>query len=189
MKFYNIPLALALLFAPVQTHAKQNTGASDYKQEATNGAPSGKDRQGKVKRYIVKYKKGSSDYNARLQNAQNDAKRVQGNGNDGRGSEQGNQGKMRNSPVSSLPVKERGDDMLKYGKFLPRANAEVIYLDKANKKKYKKRDDVEYVELGEGNTLHYMLGCLEMSVQVLLYSTYCLIIMSHFILRPPIRVS
>ena len=74
--------------------------------------------------------------------------------------------------------------MLKFGKFLPRANAEVVYLDAANKKKYEERDDVAYVELGEGGTLHCMLVFLKVSVKFSPYSYYCPIIMSHFILRP-----
>ena len=161
MKFYNIALALTLLLAPVQTHAKQSTGASDYKPEATYGAPLDEDSPGTTeRRYIIKYRKDSSDYNARLQNAKNDAKRGQSNnGTNGRGNngQQGNRGKTRNSPL----VQERGNkDMLKFGKFLPRANAEVIYLDSANKNKYSKRDDVEYIEEGEGDTLHCCIARL-----------------------------
>ena len=74
--------------------------------------------------------------------------------------------------------------MLKFGKFLPRANAEVIYLDAANKKKYNNRDDVEYVELGEGDTLHCMLVFLKVSAKFSPYTNYCPVIMSQFILRP-----
>jgi len=152
MKFYSITLALALLLGHVpQTLAKPNTGATGNEQDATHGAPTSEEEPpSNRQRYVVKFKKGSSDYNARLKNAKNNAKRGQGNGgqgndNDrGKSGQQGNRGKTRNSP----PVQERGNDLFPFGNFLPKANAEVIYLDSDNdKKEYEQRDDVEYIEL------------------------------------------
>lgn len=170
MKFYSIAFALALLLSPVQTLAKPSTGDSDYTQEATHGALPDEESPSATKRYIVKYKKGSSDYNARLKNAKDNAKRGQGNGNGGQGrgnsGQQGNRGKTRNSPA----VQERGNGLLRFGSFLPRENAEVVFLDSDNEKRYKQRDDVEYVELGEGDILHCMLVFLKESVKFSSYS-------------------
>ena len=79
-------------------------------------------------RYIVKFKAGSAEFQPRMQQA----------------SRQHSAGNLRSS------VATPDNQLLAFGSFLPKENAEVVYLSSEEEvKSWENKDDVEYVELGK----------------------------------------
>ena len=75
-------------------------------------------------RYIVKYKSGSKKYQEKLANAARE-------------------------PYPSKDELDESNAFLTYGRFLPKANAEVVYFStEVDMKEYEKMDDVEFIEQG-----------------------------------------
>lgn len=94
-------------------------------------------------RYIVKYKNGSLDYKMRLQIAAREALN----------------GEALDSVSSIQDLK-----LLDYGKFLPKANAEIMYFNSEEAiKTYEDKEDVEYVELGKKLSLQFLYRALYFS--------------------------
>mmetsp|Transcript_7921 Transcript_7921/g.11773 ORF Transcript_7921/g.11773 Transcript_7921/m.11773 type:complete len:123 (+) Transcript_7921:94-462(+) len=79
-------------------------------------------------RYIVKYKDESLEYKIRLQNAKEGV----------------------NEEALDLFSSPQGIQLLDHGKFLPKANAEIMYFKSEEEiNAYEEKEDVEYVELGK----------------------------------------
>lgn len=127
MKIFNV--ALAFVYASV--HSSQVAHAAPQ-QEASYNAPqdfAGISEEG-AQRYIVTYKKGSNEYNRRLQDAQ---------------STHSHRDLRSNLFLSSPPAGDSARPM-----FLPKENAEVVYLgSEAEVMALNENDEVESVELGK----------------------------------------
>ena len=79
-------------------------------------------------RYIVKYKDESLEYQIRLQSA------IEG---------------LSGEDLDSFSSPQ-GIQLLDHGKFLPKANAEIMYFKSEEEiQAYEEKEDVEYVELGK----------------------------------------
>lgn len=128
MKISNIALtSLTLMLSPVQILAKETVYTADtMPQMPTFQTPPVDQAAIPVNRYIVKYKEDSKEFKSRM----NQAARKKSNGN------------LR---LAGAP----DDQLLASGGFLPKDNAEVIYLNSDEEvKEWNEKDDVEYVELG-----------------------------------------
>ncbi len=76
-------------------------------------------------RYIVKYKSGSKTYQEKLANA------------------------AKEQPYPSKNEGSVDTNLLLYGRFIPKANAEVVYFSSdVEAKEYEKMGDVEFIEQG-----------------------------------------
>ena len=129
MKIYNIALTtLALMLSPSPILAKETAVADTVQQVPTfQGQP----HQGQVtNRYIVKFKAGSTEFKTRMQQA----------------ARQSSGANLRKSAAAA----GSNENHLAFGNFLPKENAEVLYLDsEEDVKAWNNKGDVEYVELGK----------------------------------------
>ena len=133
MKIHNIALtALALMLSSPPILAKENVIKSkdDMQQQQQPPTFPGQPVDGQdevTKRYIVKFKAGSKELKKRMKKA----------------------ARQR----SGANLRKPGDGASSsdaFGTFLPKDNAEVIYLSsEEDAKKWNEKDDVEYVELGK----------------------------------------
>ena len=122
MKFINVTIALALSL----------TSDSAFATTSKEG-----------KRYMVQYKRTSSQYKANLETAriQAQAKKQQGGKS------------LTGGP--SISADSDTHDLLTDGRFLPKQNVEIVYFSSETEKTlFEKRDDVELIEEGKRRSLH-----------------------------------
>jgi len=127
MKIYNIAIvSLSLMLSSVQTLASCDNSVDDTTgQTPSFQSPQVQSFLANENRYIVKYKPGSKDFQARMQHA----------------IKKQSKGKLRMS-ASSVD-----GQLLTAGSFMPKENAEVVYLNSEEEiKQWSEKDDVEYVE-------------------------------------------
>eukprot|EP00554_Chaetoceros_debilis_P011612 CAMPEP_0194128020 /NCGR_PEP_ID=MMETSP0150-20130528/60828_1 /TAXON_ID=122233 /ORGANISM="Chaetoceros debilis, Strain MM31A-1" /LENGTH=587 /DNA_ID=CAMNT_0038821975 /DNA_START=32 /DNA_END=1793 /DNA_ORIENTATION=+ len=140
MKLFNVATALALAlmsdsaFATKESTASNVATSDDYKptfscQDALEETTSTTSSEGT--RYLVKYKKNSSQYKANLETA-----RIQA-----QAKKQG--GKF----LTGGPSISADTHLLTHGKFLPNQNVEIAYFRSEKEKTlFEERNDVEYIE-------------------------------------------
>lgn len=125
MKISHIALTIVslMLSSPARILAKETVIANSMQDMPTFMSPQNEDEP--ITRYIVKYKEGSQEFETRMQAARQDS--------------------TRNLRSSATPDKR----LLTFGSFLPKDNAEVLYLSSEKEvQEWEEKDDVEYVELG-----------------------------------------